>query len=64
LRIGTRDVKPQRAVVRPLSPGSFCVEQKRKRIGDQSARAGRDQQAQRMRADQRVLDLDAILTKG
>ena len=37
------------------------VEQERQRVGDRPIRAGRDQQPQRMRADQRMQDADVGL---
>ena len=58
LRIGACEMSTQRAMLRAVG-----VDQKRNVIGLQSAWACRDQQAQRMCADQRVLNLQPIFTK-
>ncbi len=59
LRIAARHVAAQRAVRRAVG-----IDQERDRIGHQPARTGGDQHAERMGADQGVLNLDPVLAKG
>ena len=58
LRIGARNMSTQRAVLRTVG-----IDQERDVVGLQPARSCRHQQAERMRADQRVLNLEPVLAK-
>jgi hypothetical protein len=51
-------MNPQRTFVGPVG-----IEQERKRVGEQSGLSSRDQQAERMGADQLMLDLDTVFAK-
>src|SRR5581483_260962 len=58
LRIGARHVQAKRTLLR------IGIEQEREKIGKKPGRARRDQQSERMLADQRMLNLWSVLAKG
>jgi hypothetical protein len=59
LRVCARHVHAQRSILRAVG-----IDQERQWVGHQPARSRRNQQAQRVRADKRVLDLKPILAKS